>query len=65
MAVVAFLRQFQCNGNSKHMKCQSNRHTHHLLSENDGQLVKMLILYLAILLVTAAITLQMTNTQTF
>ena len=37
VAVVAFLRQFQCNGNSEHMKCQSNRHTHHLLSENDGQ----------------------------
>ena len=37
VAVVAFLRQFQCNGNTKHMKCQSNRHTHHLLSENDGQ----------------------------
>ena len=37
MAVVAFLRQFQCNGNSEHMKCQSNRHTHHLLPENDGQ----------------------------
>ncbi len=37
MAVVAFLRNFQCNGITKHMECQSNRHKLHLLSESVGQ----------------------------
>ena len=37
MAVVAFLRNFQCNGITKHMECQSNRHKLHLPSESVGQ----------------------------
>ena len=37
MAVVAFLRNFQCDGITKHMECQSNRHKLHLLSESVGQ----------------------------
>ena len=37
MAVVAFRLDSHCDGISKHMECQSNRHKHHPLSENDGQ----------------------------
>ena len=37
VAVVAFLRNFQCDGITKHMECQSNRHKLHLLSESVGQ----------------------------
>ena len=37
MAVVAFRLDSHCDGISKHMECQSNRHKLHPLSENDGQ----------------------------
>ena len=32
-----FFRQSHRDGVSKHVKCQNNRHSHHLLSENDDQ----------------------------
>ena len=37
MAVVAFRLNFHSDGKSEHMKCQSNRHKLHLLSESVDQ----------------------------